>query len=139
VRRRKLAFQARHTAEQWVYIAGSMSKELIKIGTCGNCGQREGQLCAERYGGADDWLLIYWVKARNAGAVEHTARSHPYRYAVSRPYWKDNVEQMATELLKCSFSRALDALTSALGDAQIGEPWKYRWAGFYDFTKPDVT
>src|SRR5262249_52547805 len=53
---RKLAFQARHSAEQWVYIAGSMSQELIKFGTCSHRGQRERQLCAERYGGADDWL-----------------------------------------------------------------------------------
>ena len=133
----KLAFQWRHSAEQWVYIAGSMTKELIKIGTCGHCGQREHQLRAESYGGVDDWLIIYWVKARNAGAVEHAARSRLRKYAVSRPYWKDNAQQMGTELLKCSFSRALDALTAAIGDAQLGEPWKYRWAGFYDFTEPD--
>jgi hypothetical protein len=37
---KKLAFQARHSAEQYVYIAGSVSDGLIKIGTCKDVPQR---------------------------------------------------------------------------------------------------
>ncbi len=44
---KKLAFQARHSADQYVYIAGSLSTQLIKIGTCMNIPQRERQLRAE--------------------------------------------------------------------------------------------
>jgi hypothetical protein len=56
---------------------------------------------------------------------------------VVRPYWKDNIEQMATELLKCSFSRALEALTASIGDAETSNEWKYHSTWFYEFNEPD--
>ena len=34
----RLGFQKPHDAEQYVYIAGSLSERLIKIGTCGQSG-----------------------------------------------------------------------------------------------------
>lgn len=45
---KKLAFQARFRAEQYVYIAGSTSARLIKIGTCIDTNQRERDNCALR-------------------------------------------------------------------------------------------
>src|SRR5258708_37936874 len=45
---KKLAFQARHSAEQYVYIAGSGCQKLIKGGACEARPQRERQHQSER-------------------------------------------------------------------------------------------
>ena len=63
---KKLVFQERNRAEQYVYIAGSLSAKLIKVGTCRDVAQREKQIRAERYGGANDWVVIFSVEVRNA-------------------------------------------------------------------------
>lgn len=133
---KKLAFQARHSAEQYVYIAGSASAELIKIGTCKNVPQRERQIRAESYGGASDWQVIFSIEVRNAGDIEHRARSKISQYVVVKPYWKDGVSQSGIELLRCSFSRAKEALLSVAEDAKVGEPWKARFTSTYEFDEP---
>lgn len=134
---KKLAFQARHTAEQYVYIAGSVSTKLIKIGTCKDVPQRERQIRAEKYGGANDWQVIFSIEVRNAGDIEHQARSKISQYVVVKPYWKDGFRQSGIELLRCSFSRAREALLSVAIDAKLGEPWKARFTSEYEFEKPN--
>lgn len=135
---KKLAYQRRFGAEQYVYIAGSTSKQLIKIGTCEHCGQRERQLRNEGYGGASDWELVYSIKVRNAGEIEHAARMRLSEYvAPARPYWKDNVEQYATELLSCSFSRARRALEEVASDTKVKEPWKRAFTYAFEFEESD--
>ena len=112
---KKLAFQERHSARQYVYIAGSLLEKLIKIGTCKDVPQREGQMRAEKYGGISDWSVIFSILVRDAGRIEHRARSRISRYAVVKPYWKDGFRQNGIELLKCSFSQAKVALVSDRG------------------------
>jgi hypothetical protein len=46
---KKISFQQRHSGKGYVYIAGSMSGRLIKIGTCSGLDQRLRQIRAERY------------------------------------------------------------------------------------------
>jgi hypothetical protein len=130
---KKLAFEARHSAEQYVYIAGSVSEKLIKIGTCKNVPQRERQVRAERYGGVGDWNVIFSVKVRNAGDVEHQARSKLCRHIVVRSYWKDGFEQRGIELLQCSFTRAWEALMEAAETYQVRDPWKAPFTFQYEF------
>jgi hypothetical protein len=134
---KKLAFQARYTADQYVYIAGSVSEELLKIGTCSHIGQREKQLRSEKYGSAGDWQVVYSVKVRGAGEIEDATLARLSRYRVARPYWKDGFQQMATELLQCPFSRAFNAVNEAAGDSKLAEPWKYRYSGIYEFSEPE--
>ena len=134
---KKLAYQRRFSAEQYVYIAGSRFANLIKVGTCIHCGQREGQLRSENYGGVGDWEIIYSIRVRNAGEIEHQTRSRLLKYvAPVRSYWKDHIEQCATELLLCSFSRARRTLEEVAADAKIGEPWKQVFAYMYEFDEP---
>jgi len=131
---KKLAYQRRFSAEQYVYIAGSQSGKLIKIGTCEHCGQRERQLRTEGYGGVSDWEFLYCVKVRNAGEIEHATRTRLSKYiATARPYWKDNVEQCAIELLTCSFSLARRALEEISANAKVKEPWKRAFTYAYEF------
>jgi hypothetical protein len=130
---KKLAFQARHSAEQYVYIAGSVSKKLIKIGTCKDVPQRERQIRAERYGGAGDWNVIFSVRVQDAGDVECRARSKLNGHAIVRPYWKDRIEQQGVELLRCSFSRAREALMDAAQHYKVRDPWQARLTYRYEF------
>ena len=132
----KLAFQSRHSTDQYVYIAGSLSEHLLKIGTCSDCSQRGNQLRAERYGSAGDWRIIYSIEVQNAGDVEHAARSRLWGCFVRRSYLKNGFLQAAIELLQCSFSRALDALNESIGDRKLGEPWKSFYADDYEFAEP---
>ncbi len=135
---KKLAYQKRFSAEQYVYIAASRSAKLIKIGTCVHCGQREGQLRSEKYGDVGDWELIYSIEVRNAGEIEEHTRARLSKYrAPARPYWKDNIEQYATELLLCSFSRAKKALEEVAADVKVGEPWKRAFTYMYEFDEPE--
>jgi hypothetical protein len=94
-------------------------------------------LCAEGYGGASDWNVIFSVRVQNAGDIEHQARSQLYRYVVTRSYWKDNVRQNGTELLQCSFSRAKEALMAVAEDAKVAEPWKARFTLVYEFDESE--
>lgn len=134
---KKLAYQKRFSAEQYVYIAGSLTARLVKIGTCEHCGQRIDQIRREKYGSAADWELLYRVTVRNAGEIEHAARARLSRYIVVRPYWKDGSRQDATELLRCSFSQALEALEEVAANAKVEEPWKRRFTFSYEFDESE--
>ena len=78
----KLGYQAHFAENRNVYIAGSRSTRLIKIGNCGNTGQRERQMRSERYGGVGDWEFLYSVLVKRGGAVEDAARARLCRYRV---------------------------------------------------------
>jgi hypothetical protein len=107
---KKLAFTARFSSRGQVYIAGSLNGRLIKLGSCGDWEQRLRQLCAERYGGYGDWRLLHSVVVNNMGEVENRIGRKLWRYSVSRPYQKDGLPQVATELYSCSYSQAAKAL-----------------------------
>jgi hypothetical protein len=80
--------------------------------------------------------MLYIVKVPNAGDVESSAKSRLSLFAVSRPYIKNGSPQMATELFKCSFSRAKKALMASIdstGNAALSDPWKNRFTGLFEF------
>jgi hypothetical protein len=129
----KLGYQARYRADQYVYIAGSRSSKLIKIGTCGNLEQRERQVRAERYASAGDWRFIFHVKVSRAGEIEDLAQSRLSRYSVMRSYWKNGVMQDGVELFKCSFSQAKNALMEVAESAKLSGPWEASNSALYDF------
>lgn len=122
----KLGYQASFAEERYVYIAGSRSARLLKIGNCRNVIQRERQMRAERYGGIGDWEIVYSVRVKRAGAVEDAARGRLSRHRISRSYWKDNDSQTAVELLRCSYSDAESALIDASNGSALGSPWRAR-------------
>jgi hypothetical protein len=99
----KLVYQIRHSKSGYVYIAGSLSGRVIKIGTAKYVGQREGQLRAERYAGYSDWTVLYAIHVSEAGRVEHDASARLPCRRIFNSYFKDGVEQTAIEVLKCSF------------------------------------
>lgn len=130
---KKLAFQARHTAPGYVYIAGSTLGRVIKIGTASNMGQRHKQLCAERYGGLGDWVVLFQMKVKEGGRVEQIALSCLKTFSTEREYVKDGESQKAGEILCCTFTVALKAVADALGDDERSEVWRSERYRDYEF------
>jgi len=57
----------------YVYIAGSLSERVMKIGTTVNIDGQEKRLRRDRYGRISDWVLLYYVWVHERGKVEHDA------------------------------------------------------------------
>ena len=105
----KLVYQIRHSKSAYVYIAGSLTGRLIKIGTARDIPQREYQLNYEQYAGFADWNILFSIRVSEAGKVEHDASARVGR-RIYRSYFKNGVEQIAVEALQCSFSAAVKAV-----------------------------
>jgi T5orf172 domain-containing protein len=110
-----IGFTARETSSGYVYIAGSLRGRLMKIGVAGDIAQRERQLRAESYGGFADWVVLVNVWVDDSGKVERQISSSIKGQRFYNSYWKDGVEQVATEMIRCSFRTALIAFTSVVG------------------------
>jgi hypothetical protein len=103
------------------------------MGTAKDIPQREHQLRAEGYAGFSDWIVLFSIKVSKAGRVEHDAAARVPGRRVFSPYFKDGVEQIATEVLECSFSAAVKAIKESLGPTDNAEPWKANWTYRYEF------
>jgi T5orf172 domain len=111
-------FRTRHYGSGYVYIAGSLSHRVLKIGTTVNIRQQEKGLRRTAYSGIDDWVLLYCVRADEAGRIEHDARRRLVRYRELRMYDKEGHRQKGREIVNCRFGIALEALEGLLDDAQ---------------------
>jgi hypothetical protein len=119
-----------------VYIAGSLSGRVIKIGTAKNMGGYPRYLQNKKYGSLGDWEILYcfWVDG-GAGRIEHDARGRLQQYKTMRMYEKDGRWQKGREILKCSFSTALEALTEAVGDDKKSNVWQSNHCRYYEFRR----
>lgn len=127
-------FRDRHYEGGWVYIAGSLSGRVIKIGTTKSIGRYPRYLQTRKYGSLGDWQLLYhcWV-AGGAGRIEHDARARLQNRKTMRGYEKDGRWQKGREIVKCSFTTALEALTDALGGDKKSAEWRSNDCRYYEF------
>jgi hypothetical protein len=68
-----------------------------------------------------------------AGRIEREASSRVEGRRVFRPYYKDGIKQIATEILECPFSAALKALTASVGDIDSYDTWQSTHCRKYEF------
>jgi T5orf172 domain len=122
-----IAFTAREDATGYVYIAGSLSGRVIKIGTAKDISQRVRQIRAERYGGFADWEVLISVEVEDAGKVEREAASRILGKKMYSSYFKDGREQMAIEMVCCPFSSAFKALAETIGGIGRASFWLSRY------------
>lgn len=127
-----IGFTARETTSGYVYIAGSLHGQLIKIGVAGDTAQRERQLNAERYGGYGDWLVLIHAWVDNCGKIERMISDQIRGERVHAIYWKDGSEQTATEMIRCSFSIALKPYADIVG-LLFEQEYLNQWPD-YEFT-----
>lgn len=130
----QVIFEERHHEPGYVYIAGSLSERILKIGTALSTHRQQNYLRNKKYGDIDDWVLLYhaWVDER--GRIEHDARRPLKRYQELRYYWKDGRRQKARELVRCDFSTAREALLSCLSEDQRANAWQRRDCEDYEFS-----
>jgi hypothetical protein len=126
-------FRDRYYGSGYVYIAGSLSQRVLKIGTTVNIRQQEKRLRRTRYGDVGDWKLLYYVWVDEAGRVEHDARRRLLRYRQLRMYDKEGHRQKGREIVGCRFGLALEALTGLLDEERKGGATKLRFADDYEF------
>lgn len=126
-------FRDRYYDPGYVYIAGSLSHRVLKIGTTVNIRQQERRLRRTAYGSIEDWVLLYYVWVDEGGRIEHDARRALKRYRQLRMYDKEGHRQKGREIVNCRFGIALEALTGLLNDAQRTDATKSRRASEYEF------
>ena len=127
-------FGERQLEPGYVYIAGSLSGRILKIGTALSIGRQQKYLRSKKYGDIDDWVLLYHVWVDERGRIEHDARRPLRRYQELRYYWKDGRRQKARELVRCDFSTALEVLLSCLSDDQRAKAWQGSQCDGYEFS-----
>ena len=128
-----IAFQRREDTPGYVYIAGSLSGRVIKIGTTGDLNQRENQMRAEGYGGSRDWIILFSAFVSKGGEFERKVSSRVKGNRVYRTYFKDGIEQGAVELHQCSYSEALRAMNECLSAGERLTVWRAGNAIRYEF------
>lgn len=107
-----IAFQLRSDADGTIYLAGSQSEELLKIGFSKNINNREYQINTNFYGGANDWEMIFWIEVDQAGTIEIDIHKVMHKFSVPGTYFSNNVEIDCYELYKCNASVARNAIKS---------------------------
>ncbi|MFI0848420.1 GIY-YIG nuclease family protein [Mesorhizobium sp. IMUNJ 23232] len=128
-----MSYQKRHNSPGYVYIAGSRSAKLLKIGTAIDIEQRARNLRNQVYGGIRDWVMLFTAKVENGGKTEREAIRQLQAYRVRQTYNKDGSDQEAGEMLKTSFTKAIKAMASAIGDEGAHELWKSPLWKDYEF------
>jgi hypothetical protein len=130
-------YRERYYAPGYVYIAGSLLGRVIKIGTTRNVRQQQKKLRRLGYGSLSDWVLLYYVWVDEGGRIEHAARRRLRRYRTLRMYIKDGWSQKAREIVQCSFSMALEALSESIGDGARSSVWQSNNCYDYEFNRRD--
>lgn len=112
----KIAIQLRGSKTGFVYLAGSESKKLIKVGVASDLSDREKTLNSFKYADCNDWVILKWIKVDNAGTVEGCIHHKLLEYASPQKYYKEGRWQDTYEIFTCSFLTALKALSDEIKD-----------------------
>ena len=92
-------YRDRYYAPGYVYIAGSLSGRVIKIGTTINIRRQQKRLQNLEYGSLSDWKILYYVWVDEGGKIEHAARRRLRCYKTLRMYKKDGSWQKGREIV----------------------------------------
>jgi len=111
---KKMAYEARHFVSGYVYIAGSKRKQFIKIGSTGCIDDRKRTLRNQYYAGAWDWNILAWIRVVNSGSVEHDVSKSLSASSMAAEYLKDGRVQVASEIFRCTYTVAREALLGAV-------------------------
>jgi hypothetical protein len=127
-------FRDRYYGSGYIYIAGSLSGRVVKIGTTKNLRRYQRYLRNRKYGSLDDWEMLYWFWVNeDAGRIEYDARDRLQRYKTMRMYQKGGRSQQAREIVQCPFSTALRALITAIGDNEKSDEWRSNRCRYFEF------
>ena len=72
----------------------------------------------------DDWMLVNCGWPDEGGRIKHEARRRLQRDKSTSFYKNDGSRQRVREIVQCSFSIALDALSDCIGDNELSSVWQ---------------
>ena len=67
-----------------IYIAGSVTGEMVKVGFTLNIESRKVKLNTTKYGGQNDWEIILHANCYDGGKVEKSIQSELSKYAIKK-------------------------------------------------------
>jgi hypothetical protein len=129
-------YRDRYYDPGYVYIAGSLSERVLKIGVTINIHRQQAYLRNRKYGGISDWVLLYYVYVDMGGKVEHDARHLLAKYRQITWYKKDRSSQRGREIVKCSFGRAVEALLDVVPQERRSKGWQSGRCDEFEFDRP---
>ena len=106
----RLEFQKRNDAEGIVYIAMSRLGKIVKIGFTKSVEIRSESLNRTKYGGLNDWKIVFAIESKNAGEIENKICSKLSNFSNYIDYNHDNHLQLASEIFKIDSIRAKELL-----------------------------
>lgn len=105
-----ISFALRNSFFGFIYIAGSECGEFIKIGFTKEKTNREESLNRTKYGGLNDWKILFYAACKNAGLVEQKAKISLSKYHAKNIEYKNGKKLVADELFRCSFKNAMEII-----------------------------
>ena len=108
-----IAFQKRNDSSGIVYIAGSLTGEIVKIGFSKAVEVRTESLNRTKYAGYNDWKILFALNSKNAGRIETKSNSLLREYAFSTDYEHDGHWQDSNETYHCAYSKAKELVKKA--------------------------
>jgi len=98
-----------------IYLTGSLSVSLIKIGSASNADKRVPVLNELAYGGASDWRKLQVVRSiANAGKIEFDICSKLEEFRIRDTYYmQDGKQQPCHELFSCSLQTAIEVFNES--------------------------
>jgi hypothetical protein len=118
----------RNFLPDYLYIAGSLSRRVIKVGKTKSPRRRQQELRRQEYGSIRDWRILYFIRVKNAGQIEDAVLFR-LRQNDTEPNADDLSWGNSSEIVPCSFSVALDALAHFTSDEDRAKSW---WATDWD-------
>lgn len=107
----KIAFALRENKTGYIYIAGSKRGELILVGSSNETKDRVVINTATfKYGGFDDWELLFHAKTETLGRVERLVQGQLKDYKAAYQYEKSGKLQNGGDLYRCSYNKAKDSI-----------------------------
>ncbi len=73
-------------------------------------------------------------RLKKQGRIEHEASGRVKAKRAYNKYFKDGVSQTATEVIHCSFTDAVNAITGTVGAIEGFRTWRRRWVSEYEFS-----
>ena len=112
-----IAFMKRTRLPGFVYIAGSLSKQFIKVGmSTTKLEDRLSRLNSRKVGNTNDWVMIKAIKCDYANEKEIAVQKLLKKYKIDGDFY-DGVE--TNEIFKCSYETANKALEEYFQNNEI--------------------
>lgn len=132
----RVAFQARHSSDGFIYIAGSIQRKIIKVGLAKDIKNREVSLNKDGYANSNDWRILFSCFVENYGLIEEKVHKELEIHKTSIQYFKDNKPKLSNETFFCSFSRAHSVLLKIMENSNLKitkTSIKDHYLGLYEF------